>query len=219
MLLVARHRRQVTLLLLIVAAQVDRCPWTVRRGLRSRLRSTGRCGQLHRHHRRRAGMTFRDSRIRDTAGRPDPVAGTPGTISNGKLPRCQCRFTVGSTSDVMKSRTLCRYCSVRRRPAAPPVRRSRRCRWWWGCSSLLLSIGRLRNISITGAKSAALVIRSVCPPGCKCRVACGSSAAMIRALATGMIGSSVPATISVSCRISGSAKTLVHTDPANNWYT
>jgi hypothetical protein len=31
-----------------------------------------------------------------------------------------------------------------------------------------------------------------------------------------MIGSWVPATISVSCRISGNVNTLVHTDPASS---
>ena len=40
---------------------------------------------------------------------------------------------------------------------------------------------------------------------------------MILALASGMIGSSLPATIKVGCRTSGSMKTLVHPAPASSW--
>ena len=41
---------------------------------------------------------------------------------------------------------------------------------------------------------------------------------MIRALMTGMMGSSVPATIKVGCRISGNANRLLHTDAASSWW-
>jgi len=52
----------------------------------------------------------------DLPGQPNPWYGSParpscrnpGTISNGKLPRCQCRLRVGATSEIMKSRTSCR---------------------------------------------------------------------------------------------------------------
>jgi hypothetical protein len=59
--------------------------------------------------------------------------------------------------------------------------------------------------SISGADAAGLVTRSTCPPVCRCSVACGSSRLMVRALITGMMGSSVPATIKVGCRISDNA--------------
>jgi hypothetical protein len=71
-----------------------------------------------------------------------------------------------------------------------------------------------RNASITRACSAALTTRSTWPPSWICTVAVGNSRLMSSALANGMMGSSVPATISVGCRINGSSGMLVQ--PASN---
>src|ERR1700757_4793968 len=79
------------------------------------------------------------------------------------------------------------------------------------------SPGSRRNFSMTGASSGALCTRSMCPPECRYRRECGSNACMMRALTTGMIGSSVPATINVRWRTPRKANRLVQTEPARSW--
>jgi hypothetical protein len=58
---------------------------------------------------------------------------------------------------------------------------------------------------------------STWPPSWICSAEFGKSRFMILASASGMIGSSLPATIRVGRRTSGSMKTLVHPAPASSW--
>ena len=71
-------------------------------------------------------------------------------------------------------------------------------------------------LTSTGTSSAALAVRSTCPPACGCNVEWGSSWCMIVALASGKTGSSNPAMTNVCSRISGNAKMLAHTEPASS---
>ena len=88
---------------------------------------------------------------------------------------------------------------------APPVRGS-------------YGIGVVRNWVIRGPKSVAAVSGSTWPPGKTCRVAFGMSAARIRALLTGTIGSSSPPITSTGCRMSFRNGRLVQLAAAASWY-